>query len=292
MLLTGCKLPGPGSQQPPAPDLTEPTSQALTPTSKPETAASIHISEATETPVLIPGLPADATADPDLLRFTFPTAAPEPISSWRPPLYPIPWEPTAQDHFYFLRPIGANEINWPLAKYRYGGVFFENVVHSGVDIPAPLGAPVLAAASGKVVWSGYGLFYNYEEFDDPYGLAIAIKHDFGYQGQLAVKHLQTIAVDRVQPVLGGVIAQPALGAHQFDGLGDGPAWLQVEAMNEGTIHPVAGGKGPAAQLVQGQFAVADLRSGINLLGQGSLHVEHAEKPAGIGAGDAVADGCV
>jgi murein DD-endopeptidase MepM/ murein hydrolase activator NlpD len=82
-----------------------------------------------------------------------------------------------------MRPIGANEVNWPLAKYRYGGTFFEDVTHSGVDIPAPKGTPVLAAGSGTVVWAGYGLFYLREELDDPYGLAIAIEHDFGYQGE-------------------------------------------------------------------------------------------------------------
>ena len=54
----------------------------------------------------------------DPLRFTFPTAEAEPGTLWRPPLYPVPWEPTPQDHFYFVRPIGANEVNWPLARYR------------------------------------------------------------------------------------------------------------------------------------------------------------------------------
>jgi murein DD-endopeptidase MepM/ murein hydrolase activator NlpD len=81
-----------------------------------------------------------------------------------------------------MRPIGANEVNWPLAKYRYGGVFFEDTVHSGVDIPAPKGTPVLAAGPGTVIWAGYGLFFLREEFQDPYGLAVAIEHDFGYQG--------------------------------------------------------------------------------------------------------------
>jgi murein DD-endopeptidase MepM/ murein hydrolase activator NlpD len=105
------------------------------------------------------------------------------VSGWRPPLYPIPWEPTPQDHFYFTRPIGANEVNWPLARYRYGGVFFQDTVHTGVDIPAPKGTPVLAAGDGEVIWAGYGLFFLREELGDPYGLAIAIKHDFGYEGE-------------------------------------------------------------------------------------------------------------
>lgn len=120
--------------------------------------------------------------EPEPLRFTFPTQIADSRTLWRPPLYPVPWEPTPEDHFYFTRPIGANEINWPLANYRYGGVFFEDAVHTGIDIPAPKGTPVMAAASGKVVWAGYGLYFLREEFRDPYGLAVAIKHDFGYQG--------------------------------------------------------------------------------------------------------------
>jgi murein DD-endopeptidase MepM/ murein hydrolase activator NlpD len=119
---------------------------------------------------------------PDPLRFVFPTPAPVPVSAWRPPLYPTPWAPTPYDHFFFSRPIAADEINWPLADYRYGGVFLPGVVHTGIDIPAKLGTPIMAAGSGRVTWAGYGLYRGVEDTTDPYGLAIAIKHDFGYQG--------------------------------------------------------------------------------------------------------------
>jgi murein DD-endopeptidase MepM/ murein hydrolase activator NlpD len=120
----------------------------------------------------------------------------------------VPWEPTPYDHFYFTRPIGANEVNWPLAKYRYGGVFFEDTVHTGVDIPAPKGTPVLAAGPGTVVWAGYGLFFLREEFQDPYGLAIAIEHDFGYQGvpiYTVYGHMDEISAFRGQRVEGGQV---------------------------------------------------------------------------------------
>jgi hypothetical protein len=72
------------------------------------------------------------TADP--VHFVFPTPGIPPISSWRPPLYPTPWAPTPYDHFYFARPIAADEINWPVETYRYGGIFFEDVVHTGIEL--------------------------------------------------------------------------------------------------------------------------------------------------------------
>lgn len=120
---------------------------------------------------------------PDPLRFVFPTPRAVPVSAWRPPLHPTPWAPTEFDHFYFSRPIAADEIYWPLPDYRYGGVFLPDVVHTGIDIPAPLGTEVLATGSGRVTWAGYGLFRGVKDIDDPYGLAIGIKHDFGYKAQ-------------------------------------------------------------------------------------------------------------
>ncbi|MEN4010957.1 MAG: M23 family metallopeptidase [Bellilinea sp.] len=115
------------------------------------------------------------------LRFTFPTPADQPISLWRPPLYEVPWALTPHDHFYFLRPIAADEVNWPLADYRYGDYFpGTDIVHTGIDIDAERGTPVLAAAEGTVVWAGLGLYKGPDSPDDPYGLAVAIRHDFGF----------------------------------------------------------------------------------------------------------------
>jgi murein DD-endopeptidase MepM/ murein hydrolase activator NlpD len=91
--------------------------------------------------------------------------------------------PTPFDHFYFARPIAADEVNWPLADYRYGGEFFADVVHTGVDIPAQKGTPVIAAGPGKVIWAGYGVYRGGYDLTDPYGLAVTIRHDFGHQGQ-------------------------------------------------------------------------------------------------------------
>lgn len=138
------------------------------------------------------------------LRFTLPTLAAEPRSGWRPPLYPVPWALSPHDHFYFIRPIPADQVNWPVADYRYGGTFFGDVVHTGVDIPADAGSPVLAAGDGVVVWADWGLFSGAPGNDnDPYGKAIAIRHDFGYQG----KALYTVYahLSRIETVVGRVV---------------------------------------------------------------------------------------
>lgn len=148
-----------------------------------------------------PEVPLDAlpTPTPQPLRFVIPSPGAEPVSGWRPPLYPVPWALSPYDHFYFTRPIAADTVNWPLAEYRYGGIFFgPSIVHTGVDIPADHGTPVLAAGPGTVVWAGWGLFSGwYQDKGDPYGLAVAIRHDFGYNDQplyTAYAHMSRVDV--------------------------------------------------------------------------------------------------
>lgn len=135
-----------------------------------------------ESPRFFPAATPTSTVEP--LRFTLPTPAAEPLSGWRPPLYPAPWAISPHDHFYFIRPIAADQVNWPIPDYRYGGTFFGDVVHTGVDIPAPAGTPVLAAGDGVVIWADWGLFSETPgNNNDPYGMAVAIRHDFGYMGE-------------------------------------------------------------------------------------------------------------
>jgi len=158
----------------------------------------------------------------DPLRFNLPTPGPAPISLWRPPLYDTPWALGPFDHFYFSRPIAADEVNWPVADYRYGGVFFgSDIIHTGIDIPSPTGTPVLAAADGRVIWAGYGLYYGNNDPKDPYGLAVTIRHDFGYAGQrlyTVYAHMDQILVKDGQEVKTGDV----LGLVGTTGLTTGP----------------------------------------------------------------------
>jgi len=130
------------------------------------------------------------------------------VADWRPPLYPTPWIPTPFDHFLFSRPVLADMKVWALEDYRYGGVFFRNVVHTGIDIPLKVGSPVFAAGSGRVAWSGFGLMSGETNPDDPYGLAVVIRHDFGYQGQTLYTvygHLSETNLVIGQPIKGGEV---------------------------------------------------------------------------------------
>ena len=135
------------------------------------------------------------------MRFMLPTPVPQPETAWRPPLYPVPWAPSPFDHFYFTRPISVAQKNWPSPDYRYGGVFFSSdSVHTGIDIPASLGSPVFASGSGQVVWTGWGLYtQDPKNKDDPYGLAVVIRHDFGFHDHplfTVYAHLDKIIVDK------------------------------------------------------------------------------------------------
>ena len=133
----------------------------------------------------------NATPTPsNTLNLNFPVPAAPPISKWRAPLNDIPWALNPHDHFYFKRPIAVNEVNWPLAYYRYGAVEYGvQFIHTGIDIDAARGSPIFAAAPGEVVWAGYGAYRGTSNSpNDPYGLAVTIRHDFGFEG----KHIYTL----------------------------------------------------------------------------------------------------
>ena len=144
-----------------------------------------------------------------LAQIDFPTPGPNPVSAWRPPPYPVPRAVRPDDHFYFLRPIPSGNVNWPHPRYRYGNTFFgEESIHTGVDLDAARGTPVLAAGSGKVVWVGFGLYSGTNNPNDPYGLAILIRHDFGHDGRLmysAYAHLERVDVWLGQRVEAGEV---------------------------------------------------------------------------------------
>jgi hypothetical protein len=147
------------------------------------------------------------TPTAEVLNLTFPPAVEHPISDWRSPLYPIPFALGLHDHFYLNRPIGVDSVNWPLPEYRYGYIESEtDNPHTGVDIDAALHTPILAAADGKVVFTGYGLALGKGNKADPYGLAVVIRHDFSFEGQSILTvyaHMEKVLVEVGQYVTVG-----------------------------------------------------------------------------------------
>lgn len=140
----------------------------------------------------------EPTPQPTLAAFTLPEAGPNPVSAWRPPPYEVPLALRPEDHFYFARPIPSGDVNWPNPRYRYGSTAFgEEAIHTGVDLGADRNTEVQAAGDGEVVWVGFGLYRGLYDPDDPYGLAIAIRHDFGHLDQAlytVYSHLQSAEV--------------------------------------------------------------------------------------------------
>jgi murein DD-endopeptidase MepM/ murein hydrolase activator NlpD len=183
----------------PSPSFTDvPTNVAV---NTPENTATLT----TQTPTPFPvteAPPPLSTATTGAMQLFFPTFIPAKGAEYRPPLYPVPWAISPFDHFYFSAPISATFPADPEWDYRYGGVFFApDIIHTGVDLAAPRGTAVLAAAPGTVVWAGLGLYTGSpESSNDPYGLAVAIRQDFGYQGQ----QLYTVYahMDEIEVVVG------------------------------------------------------------------------------------------
>lgn len=123
--------------------------------------------------------PPPANSNEPPLTLDFPSADPPPQPDWRPPLYEVPWALGPHDHFFFLRPIAINKAAWLVDYYRYGDYYPDTeIIHTGMDITAELGTPILAAAAGKVVWAGEGLAIT-STGEDPYGIAVVVLHDFG-----------------------------------------------------------------------------------------------------------------
>jgi murein DD-endopeptidase MepM/ murein hydrolase activator NlpD len=97
------------------------------------------------------------------------------------------WDPSAP------RPA----LRWPLATVPvvigspFGGRWGK--MHEGIDLPAPTGTPVIAAADGKIVYAGSGI--------RGYGNLIVIKH----AGDLltAYAHNSVLLVSAGQPVRAG-----------------------------------------------------------------------------------------
>ncbi len=118
-----------------------------------------------------------------------PAATATPRNDWNPPpmLGPLSLDP--RDHFWLLRPINSDRINYGLEWYHYGsdGVDDNMRVHRGEDLSNPRGVPAIAAGDGVVVWADNGITSTRRdgttEYITSYGNVMVIEHDFSYRGQ-------------------------------------------------------------------------------------------------------------
>jgi murein DD-endopeptidase MepM/ murein hydrolase activator NlpD len=182
-----------------------PLPPSVTPSDPTETQVSLNLPTLTPSPHSeISPTPSPVPATPDFSSVVDPG---DTFNAWRPPVYPVPWIPSPHDHFYFANPIAAYDIEPAYTTYSYGDVLFENVVHTGIDIPGDIGTPILAAGDGTVIYANRGVYRGGNEIDDdPYGNAIVIEHSFSYQGQALYTlyaHLDEIQVRKGQRVQAG-----------------------------------------------------------------------------------------
>lgn len=175
-----------------------------------------------------------ATAWP---TYEVPTLAPFPLSDVElspenlpdtggfPASFAAPLALNEHDHFYFSKPIG-NEDYWLLIPSQRYGVIQEagelGNEHLGVDIGAHPATRVYAAAEGEVIWADYGLLYNSPNYlEDPYGIAVVIRHDFGWDGErlyTVYSHLSETKMEKGDRVARGDV----IGLSGMTGLTTGP----------------------------------------------------------------------
>ncbi|MEX1247789.1 MAG: M23 family metallopeptidase [Anaerolineales bacterium] len=176
-----------------------PTLTPIIPPSLTSTSTATAIPSATAT-----ALKLAATAVPELSDDRVPTLAPFPLtkaelqptalstSGISPASFPAPLALNPHDHFYFARPVADADLKSPIPSQRYGVLQEAGEIHDahlGLDIGLNSRTPVRAAAGGTVTWAAYGLLYNSVNYiDDPYGISVVIRHDFGIDG----KRLYTI----------------------------------------------------------------------------------------------------
>ncbi|MDK2598185.1 M23/M56 family metallopeptidase [Pseudoalteromonas obscura] len=84
---------------------------------------------------------------------------------------------------------------WVSSHYGHISEFRNSKAHGGIDLVAPVGAPVMAVSSGTVVIA------DAKTLPSRYGNVVLVQHENGYQSLYA--HLDTIEVERGTRIQGG-----------------------------------------------------------------------------------------
>lgn len=131
--------------------------------------------------------------------------------------------PTLQDHYYLARPLSDNAVNYAARTYPYGGTAGGRLqVHLGQDMENATGTPVLAAADGVVVHAGDDLTTQLGLYNNYYGNAVVLQHNFtdstGEPVYTLYGHLSRVAVAPGQTVSRGDV----IGYVGAAGIAQGP----------------------------------------------------------------------
>lgn len=131
---------------------------------------------------------------------------------------------------------GSGEVRWPLTSYILGRGLWDSGYHQGVDLLAPGGQPIFAAAAGVVSIS--------QESYGGYGVAIVIEHvingqkvstTYGHMtyGSRVVEAGQTVAAGQLIGLVGSTGSSTAnhlhFEVHINGSVVDPYAWLQQNA---------------------------------------------------------------
>jgi len=207
------------------------------PTASPA-AADTNTPLPTQTELVPPSVTPPPTSTLPVLEwptYIAPTLAPFPLGQLQEPTQPAahgfpaiqaPVALSPFDHFYFTFPIANAHLGLYSPSQRYGvrqeAGTNRREPHVGLDVGLDSGTPVRAAGDGTIVWASYGQTYNSPYFlDDPYGISIVIRHNFGYNGEriwTVYAHLSSVSVEVGQRVQQGEL----IGLTGNTGLSTGP----------------------------------------------------------------------
>lgn len=131
---------------------------------------------------------------------------------------------------------GSGEVRWPLAGYTLGRGLWDSGYHQGVDLLAPGGQPIFAAAGGVVrvsqeSFGGYGVAVTIDHVID--GQRVSTLYGHMTYGSRQVQSGQTVAAGQVIGLVGSTGSSTAnhlhFEVHINGSVVDPYAWLQQNA---------------------------------------------------------------
>lgn len=209
-----------------------------------------------------------------IAAFMQPTSTPSPTATltptYAPTFTPVPTAtgtPTSestepQDHYWLARPLSMEGNNEPTRFYPYGSTAQGRYrVHRGADFPNTFGAPVYAAAKGRVLVAGSDDRIVWGERVGFYGQLVILQLDQQYRGQkvyVLYGHLSEVHVEFLQEVAEGEL----IGEVGMTGVAIGPHLHLEVRVGENSyqetrnptlwLHPLPGNGTIAGRLLDSQ----------------------------------------